>query len=151
MTAATTKTYWAYTAATGTSFNNLTMTANTVARSQSTAAGYVKLATTIPLNNVMDGTDALFEMVKYGTSVTLTATAKTSAVGTVVAGAFGVKVVDTVIKISDGGVAGNLTNLGGDVTTSITTTTGTMTAGVWTRSEERRVGKRCRARWSPYH
>ena len=23
--------------------------------------------------------------------------------------------------------------------------------GVWTRSEERRVGKECRSRWSPYH
>src|SRR2546422_10340740 len=24
-------------------------------------------------------------------------------------------------------------------------------AAVWTRSEERRVGKECRSRWSPYH
>ena len=24
-------------------------------------------------------------------------------------------------------------------------------AWVWTRSEERRVGKECRSRWSPYH
>src|SRR3712207_9332862 len=24
-------------------------------------------------------------------------------------------------------------------------------AGVWERSEERRVGKECRSRWSPYH
>ena len=23
--------------------------------------------------------------------------------------------------------------------------------GFWTRSEERRVGKECRSRWSPYH
>ena len=23
--------------------------------------------------------------------------------------------------------------------------------GVWMRSEERRVGKECRSRWSPYH
>src|SRR3989449_10907251 len=23
--------------------------------------------------------------------------------------------------------------------------------GTWTRSEERRVGKECRSRWSPYH
>ena len=23
--------------------------------------------------------------------------------------------------------------------------------GLWTRSEERRVGKECRSRWSPYH
>src|SRR2546422_9058413 len=23
--------------------------------------------------------------------------------------------------------------------------------GIWTRSEERRVGKECRSRWSPYH
>ena len=22
---------------------------------------------------------------------------------------------------------------------------------IWTRSEERRVGKECRSRWSPYH
>ena len=25
------------------------------------------------------------------------------------------------------------------------------TSGQWTRSEERRVGKECRSRWSPYH
>ena len=24
-------------------------------------------------------------------------------------------------------------------------------AGLWDRSEERRVGKECRSRWSPYH
>ena len=24
-------------------------------------------------------------------------------------------------------------------------------SGVWNRSEERRVGKECRSRWSPYH
>ena len=24
-------------------------------------------------------------------------------------------------------------------------------AGIWKRSEERRVGKECRSRWSPYH
>ena len=28
---------------------------------------------------------------------------------------------------------------------------GTARRGRWTRSEERRVGKECRARWSPYH
>src|SRR2546425_11523261 len=26
-----------------------------------------------------------------------------------------------------------------------------ITAGLWLRSEERRVGKECRSRWSPYH
>src|SRR3712207_7623980 len=26
-----------------------------------------------------------------------------------------------------------------------------MTSNVWERSEERRVGKECRSRWSPYH
>src|SRR2546430_4916958 len=26
-----------------------------------------------------------------------------------------------------------------------------LTVGGWTRSEERRVGKECRSRWSPYH
>ena len=28
---------------------------------------------------------------------------------------------------------------------------GMMTASLWRRSEERRVGKECRSRWSPYH
>ena len=27
----------------------------------------------------------------------------------------------------------------------------TVTLGVFSRSEERRVGKECRSRWSPYH
>jgi len=130
--AATTTTYWAYTAATGTSFNNLTMTANTVARSQSTAATVLKLTNTIPTNNVNDSTDTAFELVKYGTSVTITGTARTSATGTVVAGAFGVKVVDTVIALADDGAG--LDNSAGDVTTSVTTTTGATTAGVWTHT-----------------
>ena len=29
--------------------------------------------------------------------------------------------------------------------------TGDMTHPIWRRSEERRVGKECRSRWSPYH
>ena len=29
--------------------------------------------------------------------------------------------------------------------------TGVMAMSVLTRSEERRVGKECRSRWSPYH
>ena len=29
--------------------------------------------------------------------------------------------------------------------------TGTLTLGNYLRSEERRVGKECRSRWSPYH
>ena len=28
---------------------------------------------------------------------------------------------------------------------------GMLYVGFWTRSEERRVGKECRSRWSPYH
>jgi len=135
VTAATTVTYWAHTGAVGTKFNNLTMTANTVSRSQLTAASVLKLTNTIPTNNVMDSTDAAFELVKYGTSVTITGTAMTSATGSVVAGAFGVKVVDTVITVGDDGVAGNLANSNGtDVTTSVTTTTGATSAGVWTHT-----------------
>ena len=30
-------------------------------------------------------------------------------------------------------------------------TTREFVTGDWTRSEERRVGKECRSRWSPYH
>ena len=40
------------------------------------------------------------------------------------------------------------------VTTDITTQGGqfdVMTIGMYERSEERRVGKECRSRWSPYH
>src|SRR5437016_10671946 len=36
----------------------------------------------------------------------------------------------------------------GTITLKITPTD---TIGHWTRSEERRVGKECRSRWSPYH
>ncbi len=68
--AATTVTYWAHTGAVGTKFNNLTMTANTVARSQSTAATVLKLTNTIPTYNVMDSSDVTFELVPFGTSVT---------------------------------------------------------------------------------
>ena len=33
----------------------------------------------------------------------------------------------------------------------IDATLGVMFGGSWLRSEERRVGKECRSRWSPYH
>jgi len=132
VTAATTVTYWAHTGAVGTKFNNLTMTANTVSRSQSTAASVLKLTNTIPTNNINDSTDTAFELVRYGTSVTITGTAMTSATGSVVAGAFGVKVVDTVIALADDGAGAD--NSAGDVTTSVTTTTGATSAGVWTHT-----------------
>ena len=131
--AATTVTYWAFTGAAGTAFNNLTMTANTVVRSQSTAATVLKLTNTIPTYNMSDSTDAAFELVPYGTTITITGTLRTSAVGTVVPMAAVVKVVETVIQLADDGAG--LDNAAGDVTTSVTTTTGATGAdGVWTHT-----------------
>jgi hypothetical protein len=81
----------------------------------------------------MDGTDALFEIVKYGTSVTITGTLRTSAVGSVVPMVAVVSVVDTVISLADSGTG--IGNAGGDVTTSVTTTAGATGAdGVWTHT-----------------
>src|SRR2546430_17031273 len=37
------------------------------------------------------------------------------------------------------------------VARSITVTTLALELGMYARSEERRVGKECRSRWSPYH
>ena len=136
ITAATTVTYWAHTGATGTAYNNLTTTGVTaLARSQATDIGVLVLTNNIPTYNVMDGTDALFELVKYGTSVTITGTAKTNATaaGTVVAKAVVVKVVDTVISLADDGAGTD--NDAGDVTLSVTTTAGATGAdGVWTHT-----------------
>ena len=53
------------------------------------------------------------------------------------------EVLHTFIKY----VKGNHTYRGGIATTSILT----ITSNVSYRSEERRVGKECRSRWSPYH
>src|SRR2546430_8285301 len=38
----------------------------------------------------------------------------------------------------------------GAITINIGLTAGILLLGIW-RSEERRVGKECRSRWSPYH
>ena len=40
---------------------------------------------------------------------------------------------------------------GRDSTTSMTTSIEVFTRAIAQRSEERRVGKECRSRWSPYH
>ena len=132
--AATTVTYWAHTGAVGTAFNNLTMTANTVARSQSTAAANMVLTSTIPTYNIMDSSDPTFELVPFGTSVTITGTLRTSAVGTVVPMAAVVSVVDSTWRmVDDGGGHDNDGNAG--VLLSTVTTAGVTGAdGVWTHT-----------------
>src|SRR5687767_15600704 len=45
----------------------------------------------------------------------------------------------------------NMTGTGLDGGTTGETTTSHTTTSTTTRSEERRVGKECRSRWSPYH
>ena len=37
------------------------------------------------------------------------------------------------------------------ILTALVTIIGSLIGGAHTRSEERRVGKECRSRWSPYH
>jgi hypothetical protein len=132
--AATTVTYWAHTGAVGTAFNNLTMTANTVARSQSTAASIMVLTNTIPTYNVMDSSDVTFELVPYGTSVTITGTLRTTATGTVVPLASVVSVVDSVWNMVDDGAG--IDNNGAAGTLLSTTTTAGVTGadGVWTHT-----------------
>src|SRR2546426_9068959 len=42
-------------------------------------------------------------------------------------------------------------SMGGAVTCGRISTVSSSSGGMYTRSEERRVGKECRSRWSPYH
>ena len=64
------------------------------------------------------------------------------------------------LKIQVGGSDRVVTNSDGIVVTGVTTSTGGFNIGIASgvfsdeklpRSEERRVGKECRSRWSPYH
>ena len=57
---------------------------------------------------------------------------------------------DLSFQIAEGHVYGFLGPNGADKTTTMNIMTGCLspTSG---RSEERRVGKECRSRWSPYH
>jgi len=56
-------------------------------------------------------------------------------------------------EISAYGIGVGALSATGDVTVTtqgLVTTTGNTSIGIY-RSEERRVGKECRSRWSPYH
>ena len=119
VTAATTVTYYAWTAATGTSYNNLTAPA-TNAPSVSPLAGVstLKLSNTIPLYNVMDSTDATFELVKYGTTVTISGQWLNAALGSV-PWPGGVKIVET--RMEEGDDAAGTDNDGDNITAAVTT------------------------------
>ena len=115
-------TYWAWTGATATSYNNLTAPANSASVSQATAATVLKLSNTIPLKNVNSATDTAFEMVKYGTTVDITGQWKTdsTALGTNVPLPSPVKIVETIVEEGDDGAGTD--NAGGAVTTTVKTT-----------------------------
>ena len=78
----------------------------------------------------------------------LDATGSPTAFATVLA----VSVIPTIIIGPFGGVLADRINrrtmmVGLDVLSGIVT----VLSLIWIRSEERRVGKECRSRWSPYH
>ncbi len=62
---------------------------------------------------------------------------------------FGVVVLNAVITLSEfiGGIASGSLSLVSDAFHNLSDTL----AIIFSRSEERRVGKECRSRWSPYH
>src|SRR3712207_3317540 len=65
----------------------------------------------------------------------------------------GEPVIGAVVKTGDGKVAG-VTDTNGNFSISLPKGKGTIVVsaiGLKERSEERRVGKECRSRWSPYH
>ena len=73
-------TWYAWTAATGTSYNT-SAPANTATKTNGTAATYTKLSNTISLYNADDSSDATYELVRYGTTVTITGQLQTAAGG----------------------------------------------------------------------
>ena len=138
--AATTVTYYAFTGALAATYNNLTAPGNTSSVAQSTGASSLTLTNSIPTSNSNDATDTTFELVRYGTTVTITGTLKTSSL-TAVAAARAIEVIETTILVGGTALLGDngtdLTNAGGglDKTESVVTTTGTTDAtGVWTHT-----------------
>jgi hypothetical protein len=118
--AALTTSYYAWTAATGTSYNNLTAPAtNTQSVTPLNGVALLYLTNTIPLNNRNDDTDTTFEMVKYGTTVTISGQWLNASLGAVPWPA-GVKIVEQRLEEGDDGA--NTDNLAGNVVVSITTT-----------------------------
>ena len=138
--AATTVTYYAFTGALAATYNNLTAPGNTSSVAQSTGASSLTLTNSIPTSNSNDATDTTFELVRYGTTVTITGTLKTSSL-TAVAAARAIEVIETTTLVGGTALLGDngtdLTNAGGglDKTESVVTTTGTTDAtGVWTHT-----------------
>ena len=138
--AATTVTYYAFTGALAATYNNLTAPGNTSSVAQSTGASSLTLTNSIPTSNSNDATDTAFELVRYGTTVTITGTLKTSSL-TAVAAARAIEVIETTTLVGGTALLGDngtdLTNAGGglDKTESVVTTTGTTDAtGVWTHT-----------------
>jgi hypothetical protein len=70
--AGTTVNYYAWTGATGATYNNLTAPGKTVSTTASPAAASVKLTESIGTNGQKDGTDATAKFTRYGTTVTVT-------------------------------------------------------------------------------
>ena len=118
--AALTTSYYAWTAATGTSYNNLTAPAtNTQSVTPLNGVALLYLTNTIPTNNRNDDTDTTFEMVKYGTTVTISGQWLNASLGAVPWPA-GVKIVEQRLEEGDDGA--NTDNDGDNVVVSITTT-----------------------------
>jgi hypothetical protein len=127
-------TWYAHTGAVGTKYNNLTAPGNTVSRSQSTAAGALVITSTVPTYNVDDSSDAGFDLVKYGTSHTITGTLKTSATGTVVPAAVAVKIVESVWSLADDGAGIDNDGDAETLLSTVTTSTATDASGVVTHT-----------------
>ena len=127
-------TFYAWTGALAASYNNLTAPAtNAPSAAPATAATVLKMSNTLSLKNIMDATDATFEMVRYGGTVDITVQYKTSATGSNVAAPVGIKIVETTTVEGDDGAGAD--NAGGNVTASVVTTlAATDATGAYTHS-----------------
>ena len=117
----TTVNYYAWTGATGASYNNLTAPGSTVSSTSSTNPTVLSVSTDINTNAAVDATDANHLMVAYGTTVNVTGQLQTSTGVAVAKPLIPVTIVETVTEDGDAG-DGTMTNSGTGTLKSVTTT-----------------------------